>query len=188
MWEVWKLRVILYAGVIWSLPYYLKKPWEKLLSEIYHIPFYLSMECENLLKKFLILSSTKRSTPSKRGTFDQIMKDSWINLGHNDELKPYVEPLSDYKDPPELMVSIGYTQEEIKYSLMGQKFEVMAAHQLLGHKSIELEGCTIALRPQPLPNLTNSSSPFPSHKVQNSLCQPQPVGCQQECWSCHFHL
>lgn len=30
----------------------------------------------------------------------QIMKDRWMNVGHeDDELKPYVEPLPDYKDP-----------------------------------------------------------------------------------------
>ena len=61
----------------------------------------------------------------------------------------------------------------------GPEVRVMATHLLLGHKSTELEGYTISLRPQPLSNLTNSSNPFPSHKVQNSLCQPQPVGCQQ---------
>lgn len=28
------------------------------------------------------------------------MKDRWMNVGHeDDELKPYVEPLPDYKDP-----------------------------------------------------------------------------------------
>lgn len=85
----------------------------------------MSTDCENLLKKFLILN------PSKRGTLEvsslqhqlaqvlgamlltfsflplslpfapqQIMKDRWMNVGHeDDELKPYVEPLPDYKDP-----------------------------------------------------------------------------------------
>ncbi|KAL0162572.1 hypothetical protein M9458_041968, partial [Cirrhinus mrigala] len=30
----------------------------------------------------------------------QIMKDRWMNVGHeDDELKPYIEPQPDYKDP-----------------------------------------------------------------------------------------
>ncbi|KAF5918937.1 hypothetical protein HPG69_005978 [Diceros bicornis minor] len=45
------------------------KLWEQVLRGQYHIPFYMSIECENLLKKFLIL------IPSKRSTLGQIMKD-----------------------------------------------------------------------------------------------------------------
>lgn len=72
-------------------------------------------------------------SPTRRVTFDQIVKYSWINLGHKQELKPYVELLPDYKDPQraELMVLIDYTQEELKDSLMGQKSKVMATHLLL---------------------------------------------------------
>uniref|UniRef100_A0A4X2K789 Microtubule affinity regulating kinase 2 n=1 Tax=Vombatus ursinus TaxID=29139 RepID=A0A4X2K789_VOMUR len=103
----------------------------------------------------------------------QIMKDRWMNVGHEeDELKPYVEPLPDYKDPrrTELMVSMGYTREEIQDSLVGQKYnEVMATYLLLGYKSSELEGETIALKPRPSAELTNSSAPSPSHKVQRSV-------------------
>lgn len=30
----------------------------------------------------------------------QIMKDRWMNVGHEEEeLKPYIEPQPDYKDP-----------------------------------------------------------------------------------------
>ncbi|KAF3822190.1 hypothetical protein GH733_007564 [Mirounga leonina] len=103
----------------------------------------------------------------------QIMKDRWMNVGHeDDELKPYVEPLPDYKDPrrTELMVSMGYTREEIQDSLVGQRYnEVMATYLLLGYKSSELEGDTITLKPRPSADLTNSSAPSPSHKVQRSV-------------------
>ncbi|KAK2100269.1 Map microtubule affinity-regulating kinase, partial [Saguinus oedipus] len=140
---------------------------ERVLRGKYRIPFYMSTDCENLLKKFLILN------PSKRGTLEQIMKDRWMNVGHeDDELKPYVEPLPDYKDPrrTELMVSMGYTREEIQDSLVGQRYnEVMATYLLLGYKSSELEGDTITLKPRPSADLTNSSAPSPSHKVQRSV-------------------
>lgn len=39
------------------------------------------------------------STTNKQFTFQQIMKDRWINAGHEeDELKPFVEPELDISD------------------------------------------------------------------------------------------
>ena len=42
---------------------------ERVLRGKYRIPFYMSTDCENLLKKFLVLN------PARRGTLEQIMKD-----------------------------------------------------------------------------------------------------------------
>ncbi|XP_062821215.1 serine/threonine-protein kinase MARK2 isoform X8 [Anolis carolinensis] len=168
--DVWSLGVILYTLVSGSLPFdgqNLKELRERVLRGKYRIPFYMSTDCENLLKKFLILN------PSKRGTLEQIMKDRWMNVGHeDDELKPYVEPLPDYKDPrrTELMISMGYTREEIQDSLVSQKYnEVMATYLLLGYKNSELDNDSITLKPRPQPELTNSTAPSPSHKVQRSV-------------------
>ncbi|XP_040399648.1 serine/threonine-protein kinase MARK2 isoform X1 [Cygnus olor] len=167
--DVWSLGVILYTLVSGSLPFdgqNLKELRERVLRGKYRIPFYMSTDCENLLKKFLILN------PTKRGTLEQIMKDRWMNVGHeDDELKPYMEPVPDYKDPrrTELMVSMGYTREEIQESLVGQKYnEVMATYLLLDHKSSELDE-SLALKPRAAPDLANSSAPSPAHKVQRSV-------------------
>uniref|UniRef100_A0A8D0GLU6 Microtubule affinity regulating kinase 2 n=1 Tax=Sphenodon punctatus TaxID=8508 RepID=A0A8D0GLU6_SPHPU len=168
--DVWSLGVILYTLVSGSLPFdgqNLKELRERVLRGKYRIPFYMSTDCENLLKKFLILN------PSKRGTLEQIMKDRWMNVGHeDDELKPYVEPVPDYKDPrrTELMISMGYTREEIQDSLVSQKYnEVMATYLLLGYKNSELDNDSITLKPRPQPDLANSTAPSPSHKVQRSV-------------------
>ncbi|XP_071275990.1 serine/threonine-protein kinase MARK2 isoform X2 [Agelaius tricolor] len=167
--DVWSLGVILYTLVSGSLPFdgqNLKELRERVLRGKYRIPFYMSTDCENLLKKFLILN------PTKRGTLEQIMKDRWMNVGHeDDELKPYMEPVPDYKDPrrTELMVSMGYTREEIQESLVGQKYnEVMATYLLLEHKSSELEE-NLSLKPRVAPEVANSSGPSPAHKVQRSV-------------------
>lgn len=42
----------------------------------YRIPFYMSTDCENLLKKFLVLN------PAKRASLETIMKDKWMNQGY----------------------------------------------------------------------------------------------------------
>ncbi|KAM4722668.1 serine/threonine-protein kinase MARK2 isoform 1-T1 [Rhinophrynus dorsalis] len=168
--DVWSLGVILYTLVSGSLPFdgqNLKELRERVLRGKYRIPFYMSTDCENLLKKFLILN------PSKRGTLEQIMRDRWMNVGHeDDELKPYVEPIPDYKDPrrTEMMVSMGYTREEIQESLVNQKYnEVMATYLLLGYKPSEIDNDSLTLKPRPPPDLTNSTAPSPAHKVQRSV-------------------
>ncbi|KAG8564168.1 hypothetical protein GDO81_016355 [Engystomops pustulosus] len=168
--DVWSLGVILYTLVSGSLPFdgqNLKELRERVLRGKYRIPFYMSTDCENLLKKFLILN------PSKRGTLEQIMRDRWMNVGYeDDELKPYTEPVPDYKDPKrtELMITMGYTREEIQDSLINQKYnEVMATYLLLGYKSSELDNDNLTLKPRPPPDITNSTAPSPAHKVHRSV-------------------
>ena len=79
-----------------SLPFdgqNLKELRERVLRGKYRIPFYMSTDCENLLKKFLVLN------PTKRASLEIIMKDKWMNIGfEEDELKPYTEPMPDLND------------------------------------------------------------------------------------------
>ncbi|PNI89062.1 MARK4 isoform 6 [Pan troglodytes] len=136
--DIWSLGVILYTLVSGSLPFdghNLKELRERVLRGKYRVPFYMSTDCESILRRFLVLN------PAKRCTLEQIMKDKWINIGYEgEELKPYTEPEEDFGDTKriEVMVGMGYTREEIKESLTSQKYnEVTATYLLLGRKTEE---------------------------------------------------
>ncbi|KAF5908928.1 serine/threonine-protein kinase MARK2-like isoform X11, partial [Clarias magur] len=170
--DVWSLGVILYTLVSGSLPFdgqNLKELRERVLRGKYRIPFYMSTDCENLLKKFLILN------PTKRGSLEQIMKDRWMNVGYeDDELLPYIEPQPDYKDPKrtDIMLQMGYSQDEIHDSLINQKYdEIMATYLLLDYRNSELDDFPI--KPRPSIDLTNNAQ-SPSHKVQRSTSNQKP--------------
>ncbi|CAG5867015.1 unnamed protein product [Menidia menidia] len=153
--DVWSLGVILYTLVSGSLPFdgqNLKELRERVLRGKYRIPFYMSTDCENLLKKLLVLN------PGKRGSLKQIMKDRWMNAGYEgEELKPFSEPEQDLSDLKriELMAAMGFSQEEVRKALDGQKYnEATATYLLLGRKSAE--------RSRPVSDLEGSSQ-SPAH-------------------------
>ncbi|XP_031437417.1 MAP/microtubule affinity-regulating kinase 3 isoform X6 [Clupea harengus] len=178
--DVWSLGVILYTLVSGSLPFdgqNLKELRERVLRGKYRIPFYMSTDCENLLKRFLVLN------PSKRGTLEQIMKDRWINAGCDEEdLKPFLEPELDITDQKriDVMVGMGYSREEINESLTRMKYdEITATYLLLGRKSTEQEASdsssssNLSLA-KARPNSEHNNGQSPSHlKVQRSISSNQ---------------
>ncbi|XP_017468247.1 PREDICTED: serine/threonine-protein kinase MARK2 isoform X1 [Rhagoletis zephyria] len=175
--DVWSLGVILYTLVSGSLPFdgsTLRELRERVLRGKYRIPFYMSTDCENLLRKFLVLN------PAKRASLETIMGDKWMNMGfEDDELKPYIEPKQDLADPKrigktEALVAMGYNRQEIEVSLSQVRYDdVFATYLLLGRKSTDPEsdgsrsGSSLSLRNMggnDAGATTNTSAQSPTHR------------------------
>merc|ERR550519_925614 len=137
--DVWSLGVILYTLVSGSLPFdgsTLRELRERVLRGKYRIPFYMSTDCENLLKKFLVLN------PTRRASLEVIMKDKWMNMGYEeDDLKPYVEPVQDWSDPKRIEIlqqGMGYSRDTVEEALKQQKFDdCYASYLLLGRRTTD---------------------------------------------------
>ncbi|XP_058655048.1 MAP/microtubule affinity-regulating kinase 4 isoform X1 [Onychostoma macrolepis] len=180
--DIWSLGVILYTLVSGSLPFdgqNLKELRERVLRGKYRVPFYMSTDCEGILRRFLVLN------PTKRCTLEQIMKDKWINVGYeNDELKPHVEPVEDYTDSSriDVMVGMGYTRDEIKDALSTQKYnEIFATYLLLGRKNedgMESRSTSslslVRVRPSPITNGTSKHSSTSSSSSTSASSHTKP--------------
>ncbi|XP_062578305.1 serine/threonine-protein kinase SIK3-like isoform X1 [Saccostrea cucullata] len=91
--DVWSLGVVLYVLVCGALPFdgsSLHSLRSRVLSGKFRVPFFMSTECENLIKQMLTVD------PSKRITIDQILHHEWIKTGGEDpefeELVSYLRP------------------------------------------------------------------------------------------------
>ena len=99
----------------------------------------MSTDCENLLKRFLVLN------PVKRSTLDQIMMDRWMNIGYEDDnMRPYSgqPPSAEPIDPVRVDIiasKLHLSNQEVERSIVERKFdESYAFYHILGRRTADV--------------------------------------------------
>lgn len=136
--DIWSLGVVLYVLVCGSLPFdgeNLAALRERVCAGRFRVPFYMSTECENLIKKMLVVD------PSKRPTCKQIQQHKWIKMNSTDEI--YEEeptPSTEYNENIlRIMHDLGIDRQKTVDSLDSKAYDhYMAIYALLVEKQRRL--------------------------------------------------
>ncbi|KAM9710708.1 serine/threonine-protein kinase SIK1 [Menidia menidia] len=130
--DIWSLGVVLYVLVCGSLPFdgpSLPALRQRVTEGRFRIPFFMSQDCENLIRKMLVVD------PAKRITVAQIKQHRWMladpsaahqTLSHS--LTEYNSNLGDYSEPVlGIMNSLGIDRQRTIESLQSSSYNHFSA-------------------------------------------------------------
>uniref|UniRef100_A0A8C7PZ38 non-specific serine/threonine protein kinase n=1 Tax=Oncorhynchus mykiss TaxID=8022 RepID=A0A8C7PZ38_ONCMY len=132
--DIWSLGVVLYVLVCGSLPFdgpSLPALRQRVTEGRFRIPFYMSQDCENLIRKMLVVDPTKRISVA------QIKQHRWMladptapnqTLSMALPLTDYNSNLGDYSEPVlGIMQSLGIDRQRTIESLLSSSYNHFSA-------------------------------------------------------------
>ncbi|XP_068563116.1 serine/threonine-protein kinase SIK3 homolog isoform X4 [Cebidichthys violaceus] len=175
--DIWSLGVVLYVLVCGALPFdgsTLQNLRARVLSGKFRIPFFMSTDCEYLIRHMLVLE------PSRRLTMEQICKNKWMRLGDPDpDFDRLIAECEQVKTEREIelineqvliaMCEMGLDRERTLQSLQTDAYDHYSAiYSLLADRLKKHKTLRVAL---PTPR----SISYPLNAVQQTDPQGNPV-------------
>uniref|UniRef100_A0A8C7X3I1 non-specific serine/threonine protein kinase n=1 Tax=Oryzias sinensis TaxID=183150 RepID=A0A8C7X3I1_9TELE len=184
--DIWSLGVVLYVLVCGALPFdgsTLQNLRARVLSGKFRIPFFMSTDCEYLIRHMLVLE------PSRRLSMEQICKNKWMRQGDPDpDFDRLIAECEQVKTEREVelineqvlmaMSEMGLDRERTLQSLQTDAYDhysaiySLLAERLKKHKTLRVAPPT----PRPisyLPNADPQSNPVSMTVPQVQLINPE---------------
>ncbi|KFW77395.1 Serine/threonine-protein kinase SIK3, partial [Phalacrocorax carbo] len=187
--DIWSLGVVLYVLVCGALPFdgsTLQNLRARVLSGKFRIPFFMSTECEHLIRHMLVLD------PSKRLSMEQICKHKWMKLGEADaefdrliaecqhlKTERQLEPLNE--DVLLAMVDMGLDKERTVQSLRADAYDHYSAiysllcDRLKRHKNLRIAASPSIPRTMTFPTSANIQAEQTGNTVSINVPQVQLI-------------
>uniref|UniRef100_A0A8B9TLM9 non-specific serine/threonine protein kinase n=1 Tax=Anas platyrhynchos TaxID=8839 RepID=A0A8B9TLM9_ANAPL len=187
--DIWSLGVVLYVLVCGALPFdgsTLQNLRARVLSGKFRIPFFMSTECEHLIRHMLVLD------PSKRLSMEQICKHKWMKLGEADaefdrliaecqhlKTERQMEPLNE--DVLLAMAEMGLDKERTVQSLRADAYDHYSAiysllcDRLKRHKNLRIAPSPSVPRTMTFPTSANIQTEQAGNTMSINVPQVQLI-------------
>ncbi|XP_062371181.1 serine/threonine-protein kinase SIK1 [Cinclus cinclus] len=189
--DIWSLGVVLYVLVCGSLPFdgpNLPTLRQRVLEGRFRIPYFMSEDCETLIRRMLVVD------PTKRITISQIKQHKWMQADPSLQqqqslsfsMQNYNSNLGDYNEQVlGIMQTLGIDRQRTVESLQNSSYNHFAAiYYLLLERLKEYRSSQVSTRPaagrQPRPRsseITSAEMPqdsLTSETLRSSLLYQQP--------------